>query len=188
MALTPLNMTLSVNDAWPSVLAQSARATRASGDIWFYLTLLVLAAIVVVIIGLIARKVLNAPIEAAEGETIFDLSDLRRLHRAGQLNDEEFESAKAAILGQSASLLKDPDTPSEDEEEGQPAATNPPTDEAAPAEKPTEPKADASGPTAPPEADRETPAKPEAGRDVELGPELLPPHDPGAPPDRREPV
>jgi hypothetical protein len=86
-------------------LGQSARATRAQGDIWFYLIVLVAAAVVIAVIGLVARKYLSEPIEASEGEAVFDLSELRKLHRQGQLTDDEFEAAKAAVLMNGADYL-----------------------------------------------------------------------------------
>ncbi len=79
-------------------LGQSARAARAQDDVWFYLIVLVIAAVVITVIGLVARKVLSEPIEASQGEAVFDLSELRKLHRQGQLTDDEFEAAKAAVL------------------------------------------------------------------------------------------
>lgn len=86
-------------------LGQSARAARAQGDIWFYLAVLVAAAVVIAVIGLVARKYLSEPIEATEGEAVFDLSELRRLHRLGQLTDDEYEAAKAAVLINGADYL-----------------------------------------------------------------------------------
>lgn len=103
-ALNPIfTMTLGLSPA----LAQSARYAHVQNDVWFYLILLVAAAIVVTIIGLIARKILTGPIEAAEGETVFDLSELRRLHREGRLTDAEYQAARAATLKQGANLLTD---------------------------------------------------------------------------------
>ena len=86
-------------------LGQSARTVRAQNDVWFYLVVLVAAGVVIAVIGLIARKYLSGPIEASEGEAVFDLSELRRLHRQGQLTDDEFEAAKAAVLMNGADYL-----------------------------------------------------------------------------------
>lgn len=82
---------------WP-MLAQSTRTVRNQNDIWFFLIVLVVAAFVIAIIGLIARKMLGSPIESNEGEPVFDLLELRRLHRGGQLTDEEFQTARAAAI------------------------------------------------------------------------------------------
>lgn len=87
------------------LLGQSARTARAQNDIWLYLIVLVVGALLIVVIGLIARKVFADPIEASEGETVFDLSELRRMHRAGQLTDEEYQAAKAAVLMDGAGFL-----------------------------------------------------------------------------------
>lgn len=86
-------------------LGQSARAARAQDEVWFYLVVLVIAAVVITVIGLVARKVLSDPIEASEGQAVFDLSDLRKLHRQGQLTDDEYEAAKAATLMDGASFM-----------------------------------------------------------------------------------
>ncbi|MEZ6193043.1 MAG: SHOCT domain-containing protein [Phycisphaerales bacterium] len=94
-------------------LGQSARTARAQGDIWFYLGVLVVAAVVIAVIGLIARKYLSEPIEASEGEAVFDLSELRKLHRHGQLTDDEFEAAKAAVLMNGADYLSKDSTGAE---------------------------------------------------------------------------
>jgi len=90
--------------AWqgfPFLLGQSVRAAKASADIWFYLLILVVASMIVVTLGLVLRKKLSVPIESARGETAFNLSDLRKLHRLGLLSDEEFQAAKAGALAES---------------------------------------------------------------------------------------
>ncbi len=79
-------------------LGQASRASRAANEIWFYLLMLVALTVVVVVVGLVARKYLAGPIEPSGGETVFDLSDLRRLHREGHLSDEEYRAARAAVL------------------------------------------------------------------------------------------
>ena len=80
------------------VLAQSARAARATNDIWMILAILVAAAVIIIVVALIVRKMLLGSDEASAGEAIFDLSELRRLHREGSLTDEEFQAARAAAL------------------------------------------------------------------------------------------
>lgn len=94
-------------------LGQSARAARAQSEVWFYLIMLVVAAVVITAIGLVARKYLTEPIEASEGQAVFDLSELRRLHRLGQLTDDEFEAAKAAVLKDGAGYMSKPPTGAE---------------------------------------------------------------------------
>ncbi len=105
MVVAALNPILSADSGlWP-LLAQTQRTARNQSDIWFYLSVLVVAAFVVITIGLVARKMLGGPIGAGEGESVFDLSELRRLHRAGQLTDEEFQVARAAALKESTGYL-----------------------------------------------------------------------------------
>ncbi len=86
-------------------LAQSSRTARAQGEIWFYLVLLVIAAAIVVMVGLAVRKALLDPIESSAEEAVLDLSELRRLHREGKLSDEEYLAAKQAILSAGANVL-----------------------------------------------------------------------------------
>jgi len=83
------------------LLGQSARAAKAANDIWFYLAVLVVASIVIVAVGLVLRKMLSGPVEAAQGEAVFSLSELRKMHREGMLTDEEFQAARSAALAES---------------------------------------------------------------------------------------
>ncbi len=98
MVLAALYPTDLAGTGLPPVLAQSARAARATNDIWMILTILVVASILIVAVALIVRKMLLGSDEASAGEAIFDLSELRRLHREGSLTDEEFQAARAAAL------------------------------------------------------------------------------------------
>lgn len=60
---------------------------------------LVLILIIVVLFGAVAmyRRWMNAD-DTSAGDG-FTLSDLRRLHKAGQMTDEEFEKAKRILIG-----------------------------------------------------------------------------------------
>ncbi len=190
------NLALSISADLPSVLAQSARAKRASGDVLEYLAILLVAAIVIVAIGLIARKYLAGPIESTEGEAVFDLSELRRMHREGVLNDEEFQAARAAALIGGAEMLTPPadasDTSNDTTDAApteQPGHAAPPLGPGAP-DDPADPPPEAH-PQAAPEATSDTspdapsqppPASP-TSRDIELGPELLKPEEPARKPD-----
>lgn len=133
-------------------LGQASRASRAANEIWFYLLMLVALTVVVVVVGLVARKYLAGPIEPSGGETVFDLSDLRRLHREGHLSDQEYQAARAAVLIDGNSNLGN-------EPQAQPTP---------PARMPEQPS----------DSHLDTPDTP----DTELGPELLDrPHPTDAP-------
>ena len=60
-----------------------------------------LGLVVAIVVGLVivsqVRKRLSAADEPAEASG-FMLSDLRRLHKTGQMSDEEFERAKAGVI------------------------------------------------------------------------------------------
>lgn len=114
MVAVALNPILTADSGlWP-LLAQTQRTAQNQSDIWFYLIVLVVGAFVVITIGLVARKMLGGPIETGEGGSVFDLSELRRLHREGQLTDEEFQVARAAALKESTGYLGE-DAPPTDE-------------------------------------------------------------------------
>ncbi len=106
MAATALNHAMGVWPAAGLVLGQSTQTVQTSHDILFALGLLTAAAAAIVIIGLVVWKKLGDPIESSDAGAVFDLSELRRLHREGQLSDEEFQAAKAAaILDGTAAFL-----------------------------------------------------------------------------------
>lgn len=111
MAVAGLNHILGAWPWWAGVLGQTARTAQARSDIWWNLGLLTAMAAMMVVIGLIARKLLADPIESSNARAVFSLSDLRRLHREGQLSDEEFQAAKAAVIAGTSAQLKDDDAP-----------------------------------------------------------------------------
>jgi hypothetical protein len=76
--------------------------------LWWSLVLIgvILAAFVLVAQ---VKKRLIAPDEPAT--TGFTLSDLRSLHRKGQMTDEEFEKAKKALVGHLSRQLAAEDEP-----------------------------------------------------------------------------
>lgn len=86
-------LTLSATTLRP-LLAQGASDAAPSALFWS----VVLLVFVVVAMGVLVwiRKRMS-PNEDFHGEG-FTLSDLRRLHKAGQLTDEEFERAKAQMV------------------------------------------------------------------------------------------
>ena len=174
MAVTALNLLQPIGTHLPGLLAQSARANQARSEIWFYLLMLVLASCVIVVFGLIARKLLTSPIESGDAAAVIDLAELRRMHREGKLSDEEFQAARAAALMGSAALL----TPASDTAEEDTDASDDPDS------PPSPPPPDVTPEVAPdvaPEVPPQAPSSAPSSRDIELGPELLPPDDPRPP-------
>ncbi len=76
-----------------------------SKDIFLWLGVIVLAAIVLGVIALVLRRVLMG--EQAAPQIGFTLADLRRLHEDGELSDEEFAQAKGRMLAQGRAMLDD---------------------------------------------------------------------------------
>ncbi len=93
------------------ILGQHERATRVRNEVWFYLLVLVVAAFVIVAFGLVIRKHLDSPIESSDAEAVLDLSELRKLHRDGQLTDDEYLAARSAALIDSSTYLGDAEIP-----------------------------------------------------------------------------
>src|SRR4051794_14885913 len=81
--------------AWPVPLAQDLGAAP-SIVFWSAITIGLCVALFWVV-SLVRKRIREEP--ASEGPaTGFTLSDLRQLHKAGQMTDEEFERAKAKIV------------------------------------------------------------------------------------------
>jgi hypothetical protein len=76
------------------VLAQS---DSSSTDIFIWSLLLLVLVIGLFVAVAVLRKKMS-PDEDFHG-TGFTLSDLRQMHKKGQMSDEEFERAKLALLG-----------------------------------------------------------------------------------------
>ncbi|MFI4861582.1 MAG: SHOCT domain-containing protein [Phycisphaerales bacterium JB063] len=85
---------------------------EAAKGIYFWLGMIVLAAVVMTVLALILRKLLlpgsDEPVNMG-----FTLADLREMHAKGELTDEEFDQAKRQMLARGRSMLSD-------EEEGGP--------------------------------------------------------------------
>ena len=81
------------------------RAGEQVVDIFVNLLLIVVAAVALVIVGLVVHRMVvgSARAREEEGST---LSDLRRMHREGQLTDEEFERAKSALIAHSQARFR----------------------------------------------------------------------------------
>jgi hypothetical protein len=108
MHIPVLNLTLRVTHALWLPLAQSARSTRASNHVWFYLAALVGCIVVLVGLGYFVWRCITRPIESHGGEAAFNLSDLRRMHRQGELSDDEYLAARAVALAASGVDLGEP--------------------------------------------------------------------------------
>jgi len=74
------------------ILAQS----ETSSSIFFWVAILVVIVFVLIVALAIVRKRMS-PDEDFHGEG-FSLSDLRQMHKSGQLSEEEFERAKAKMV------------------------------------------------------------------------------------------
>jgi len=90
------------------VLATSRGGSGSSpGHVFHELGLLVVLVIVVVVVALVLRKRFTGS-EPQMPATGFSISDLRDMHRKGQISDKEFESAKTLVVGRSRKILDQP--------------------------------------------------------------------------------
>ena len=89
------------------LLAQATKPAPKSTtmDIMFWLMWLVVGAGALIVLGVIARKIIKGPPDERNTGIAFSISDLRRMHREGQLSDEEFERAKGAIIANSSFVM-----------------------------------------------------------------------------------
>lgn len=85
------------------LLAQESSGALTRVLIWS------LALIVVVIIGFVIVSWIRNRVTGTDTGPVagFTLSDLRRLHKSGQMTDEEFERAKAKIIAVSQPTKKE---------------------------------------------------------------------------------
>jgi hypothetical protein len=82
---------------WPLATTAVADAGELFGEVWPWLAALVaVVAVGAVVIYLLRRSLGRSGPGAAEG---FTLQELRDLRASGALSDEEFERAKAAVIG-----------------------------------------------------------------------------------------
>jgi uncharacterized membrane protein len=87
---------------WPLVLAQDVLAQDSSTGLLRPLVWLGILIAMVIAAGLllvVLRRRFLGPDRTASSSDPLDLESIRRLHREGELSDEEFEAAKEAILG-----------------------------------------------------------------------------------------
>lgn len=126
MTLNPLTC----NAPGVALLAQSSRTAANVADILFYLGVIIAAAIVLVIVGVIVRKRYQDD-DAPAMPTAFTLADLREMHQQGQLTDAEFDRARKAMIARSRAAYQgdqadDDDQPqhTEDPDHGTPDDEN----------------------------------------------------------------
>lgn len=74
--------------------------------------LLVVLTVVGFIIIMMIRRTTQSDLDGSS--SAFTLQDLRRLHKSGEMTDDEFERAKEAVIGH----LRKPETASEDGGDG----------------------------------------------------------------------
>ena len=88
-------------------LGQASLATmmtkQAVQGIYFWLGMIVVGAIMVVIIGLVVRRIVRRRFVNDTGPG-FLLSDLRQLHREVKLSDSEFEAARATMIAKERAI------------------------------------------------------------------------------------
>lgn len=83
------------------------------GEILPWLIALVALVCVGAVVIYVVRRMLGRPGGPPEG---FTLQDLRRLHRSGALSDEEFERAKATVIGRATQPVPGEREPQPDDE------------------------------------------------------------------------
>lgn len=82
------------------ILAQ----TKNVSEIYFYLVIIVVASALVIALAIFLKKRLTGePRDTGDG--LFLMSDLRKLRDEGQISDEEFERARAAIIARGKAML-----------------------------------------------------------------------------------
>lgn len=85
--------------ALASILAQRAQpTTKQMVGIVYWAGILIAMIVILAVIVLIIRGRLMNEETPQDGGNPFSISELRRLHREGQLTDEEFERAKSSLI------------------------------------------------------------------------------------------
>src|SRR5688572_7634193 len=82
------------------LLATVDKSDRLFGDVLPWLLILLAVTVIGGIGVFMIRRMLRGDSSAGKGG--FTLQDLRDLHAAGKLSDEEFERARAGMIGRSA--------------------------------------------------------------------------------------
>ena len=101
---------------WPLATTAATAAGDLFGQVWPWLAaLLLVVAVGAVVIYVLRRSLGRSDSAATEG---FTLQELRELRASGALSDEEFERAKAAIIGRLTSAETQPRPAREPDEPG----------------------------------------------------------------------
>jgi hypothetical protein len=80
------------------IVAQSSPTDTASVIVWS-LVLLVFLVAGFILVAAVKKRLRDDEVSAPGAAAGFTLSDLRQLHREGQISDDEFERAKEKIIG-----------------------------------------------------------------------------------------
>ncbi len=96
-------------------IAQSPAAPTR--DIYMLLLILIAFVTVASLVGLWLYRRMTRPLEDDQPEAGFTLSDLRRLHREGQMSDEEFERARGRLIAAVKYNANEPSPPGGPEDE-----------------------------------------------------------------------
>ena len=118
-----------------SLLAASSRGGGGGdpSDVVKYILLWSGGLVVVIVLGMWAAAHLKRRYQQQQSDhptaaAGFTLSDLRQLHRSGQMTDEEFERAKAKILGSAKAMTSKMPDPLARDGGKPPTQTGPPVD------------------------------------------------------------
>jgi uncharacterized protein HemY len=83
---------------WALSLAENTRDRTA--ELWMWIGILAGAVVVLAAVLWLIRKKTLGDDQPVSGALAFTLSDLRQMHQAGQLSDEQFERLKARLINQ----------------------------------------------------------------------------------------
>lgn len=75
----------------------AAAPPQSMTQVWVWSGILVAVLLVGFVVIVLVRRMISE--SGMDQKEIFSLSDLRKLHAAGEMTDEEFEAAKAAVIG-----------------------------------------------------------------------------------------
>ena len=79
---------------------------RHTWDILQMLGVIVVFSLCTIIVGVVLYRRLQKQIDQSNPGDTLSMFDLRRMHRQGQLSDDEFERAKAAVIARCLAQLQ----------------------------------------------------------------------------------